>query len=130
MHKRSVLVKFRFQNYESMASMLILVSRVLSSAIALVSKLGASLGSRNLRHSLSENASSSICVPFLCESIPDYFQFKVPHGIVFADLWTSWPKVGLAEGTFYPAVHTVLGGWYTKEGLLNNRGIVFIGSIF
>lgn len=25
-------------------------------------------------------------------------------------------KVGLAEGTFYPAVHTVLGGWYTKEG--------------
>lgn len=24
--------------------------------------------------------------------------------------------VGLAEGTFYPAVHTVLGGWYTKHG--------------
>jgi ACS family pantothenate transporter-like MFS transporter len=24
--------------------------------------------------------------------------------------------VGLAEGTFYPAVHTVLGGWYTKQG--------------
>lgn len=26
-------------------------------------------------------------------------------------------KVGLAESTFYPAVHTVLGGWYTKEGI-------------
>ena len=25
-------------------------------------------------------------------------------------------QVGLAEGTFYPAVHTVLGGWYTKQG--------------
>lgn len=25
-------------------------------------------------------------------------------------------QVGLAEGTFYPAVHTVLGGWYTKRG--------------
>lgn len=27
-----------------------------------------------------------------------------------------WHQVGLAEGTFYPAVHTVLGGWYTKRG--------------
>lgn len=28
----------------------------------------------------------------------------------------TWHQVGLAEGTFYPAVHTVLGGWYTKQG--------------
>ncbi|GAB7324923.1 hypothetical protein MBLNU13_g08737t2 [Cladosporium sp. NU13] len=42
--------------------------------------------------------------------------------------------VGLAEGTFYPAVHTVLGGWYTKQELAKRACIffasAFIGSMF
>lgn len=42
--------------------------------------------------------------------------------------------VGLAEGTFYPAVHTVLGGWYTKEELAKRACIffasAFVGSMF
>ncbi|KAL4906982.1 hypothetical protein BDW74DRAFT_167029 [Aspergillus multicolor] len=37
--------------------------------------------------------------------------------------------VGLAEGTFYPAVHTVLGGWYTKRELAK-RACIFFGSAF
>ncbi|KAJ4388895.1 hypothetical protein N0V93_006356 [Gnomoniopsis smithogilvyi] len=37
--------------------------------------------------------------------------------------------VGLAEGTFYPAVHTVLGGWYTKEEL-GKRACIFFASAF
>ncbi|KAH8690694.1 putative pantothenate transporter [Talaromyces proteolyticus] len=37
--------------------------------------------------------------------------------------------VGLAEGTFYPAVHTVLGGWYTKREL-GKRACIFFGSAF
>ncbi|KAL4816196.1 major facilitator superfamily domain-containing protein [Aspergillus spinulosporus] len=42
--------------------------------------------------------------------------------------------VGLAEGTFYPAVHTVLGGWYTKRELAKQAciffGSAFVGSMF
>ncbi|KAL3463245.1 major facilitator superfamily domain-containing protein [Aspergillus heterothallicus] len=42
--------------------------------------------------------------------------------------------VGLAEGTFYPAVHTVLGSWYTKRELAKRAGIffgsAFVGSMF
>ncbi|KAK7224328.1 hypothetical protein V2G26_012331 [Clonostachys chloroleuca] len=42
--------------------------------------------------------------------------------------------VGLAEGTFYPAVHTVLGAWYTKQELAKRSCIffatAFIGSMF
>ncbi|KAF4624226.1 hypothetical protein G7Y89_g13950 [Cudoniella acicularis] len=42
--------------------------------------------------------------------------------------------VGLAEGTFYPAVHTVLGGWYTKRELAKRASIffasAFVGSMF
>ncbi|KAH8660313.1 putative pantothenate transporter [Xylariales sp. PMI_506] len=42
--------------------------------------------------------------------------------------------VGLAEGTFYPAVHTVLGAWYTKQELGKRASIffasAFIGSMF
>ncbi|KAK7972297.1 major facilitator superfamily transporter [Apiospora saccharicola] len=41
--------------------------------------------------------------------------------------------VGLAEGTFYPAVHTVLGGWYTKYGVrieLGKRACIFFASAF
>jgi MFS transporter, ACS family, pantothenate transporter len=42
--------------------------------------------------------------------------------------------VGLAEGVFYPAVHTVLGGWYTKEELAKRACIffasAFVGSMF
>ncbi|KAL3433220.1 major facilitator superfamily domain-containing protein [Aspergillus tetrazonus] len=37
--------------------------------------------------------------------------------------------VGLAKGTFYPAVHTVLGGWYTKRELAK-RACIFFGSAF
>ncbi|KAL0260191.1 hypothetical protein SLS55_003875 [Diplodia seriata] len=37
--------------------------------------------------------------------------------------------VGLAEGTFYPAVHTVLGGWYTKQEL-GKRACIFFASAF
>ncbi|KAK8024551.1 MFS general substrate transporter [Apiospora rasikravindrae] len=37
--------------------------------------------------------------------------------------------VGLAEGTFYPAVHTVLGGWYTKYEL-GKRACIFFASAF
>lgn len=37
--------------------------------------------------------------------------------------------VGLAEGTFYPAVHTVLGGWYTRRELAK-RACIFFGSAF
>ncbi|EOD51382.1 putative major facilitator superfamily transporter protein [Neofusicoccum parvum UCRNP2] len=43
-------------------------------------------------------------------------------------------RVGLAEGTFYPAVHTVLGGWYTKQELAKRACIffasAFVGSMF
>ncbi|KAH9904411.1 putative pantothenate transporter [Xylariomycetidae sp. FL2044] len=42
--------------------------------------------------------------------------------------------VGLGEGTFYPAVHTVLGGWYTKQELAKRACIffasAFVGSMF
>ncbi|KAF4960739.1 hypothetical protein FSARC_10368 [Fusarium sarcochroum] len=42
--------------------------------------------------------------------------------------------VGLAEGTFYPAVHTVLGAWYTKRELAKRSCIffatAFVGSMF
>jgi len=42
--------------------------------------------------------------------------------------------VGFAEGTFYPAVHTILGGWYTKRELAKRASIffasAFVGSMF
>lgn len=38
-------------------------------------------------------------------------------------------QVGLAEGTFYPAVHTVLGGWYTKAEL-GKRACIFFSTAF
>jgi MFS transporter, ACS family, pantothenate transporter len=42
--------------------------------------------------------------------------------------------VGLGEGTFYPAVHTVLGAWYTKRELAKRASIffasAFVGSMF
>ncbi|KAI5206504.1 putative pantothenate transporter [Aureobasidium subglaciale] len=42
--------------------------------------------------------------------------------------------VGFAEGTFYPAVHTVLGSWYTKQELAKRACIffasAFVGSMF
>ncbi|CAH0040318.1 unnamed protein product [Clonostachys rhizophaga] len=38
--------------------------------------------------------------------------------------------VGLAEGTFYPAVHTVLGAWYTKQEELAKRSCIFFATAF
>ncbi|KAL2836852.1 major facilitator superfamily domain-containing protein [Aspergillus pseudodeflectus] len=49
---------------------------------------------------------------------------KTPH-----QLYACRFFVGLAEGTFYPAVHTVLGGWYTKRELAK-RACIFFGSAF
>jgi ACS family pantothenate transporter-like MFS transporter len=49
---------------------------------------------------------------------------KTPH-----QLYACRFLVGLAEGTFYPAVHTVLGGWYTKRELAK-RACIFFGSAF
>ncbi|KAI9926196.1 hypothetical protein MW887_004659 [Aspergillus wentii] len=49
---------------------------------------------------------------------------KTPH-----QLYACRFLVGLAEGTFYPAVHTVLGGWYTKREL-GKRACIFFGSAF
>ncbi|TAQ89282.1 hypothetical protein B7494_g2423 [Chlorociboria aeruginascens] len=54
---------------------------------------------------------------------------KTPH-----QMYACRFLVGLAEGTFYPAVHTVLGGWYTKRELAKRASIffasAFIGSMF
>ncbi|GME30190.1 major facilitator superfamily transporter [Neofusicoccum parvum] len=54
---------------------------------------------------------------------------KTPH-----QLYACRFLVGLAEGTFYPAVHTVLGGWYTKQELAKRACIffasAFVGSMF
>ncbi|KAJ9130770.1 putative Pantothenate transporter [Pleurostoma richardsiae] len=49
---------------------------------------------------------------------------KTPHHLYVCRFF-----VGLAEGTFYPAVHTVLGGWYTKRELAK-RACIFFGSAF
>ncbi|CRG82705.1 Pantothenate transporter liz1 [Talaromyces islandicus] len=49
---------------------------------------------------------------------------KTPHQLYICRFF-----VGLAEGTFYPAVHTVLGGWYTKRELAK-RACIFFGSAF
>ncbi|KAJ5175245.1 uncharacterized protein N7482_001122 [Penicillium canariense] len=49
---------------------------------------------------------------------------KTPHQLYVCRFF-----VGLAEGTFYPAVHTVLGGWYTKRELAK-RACIFFGSAF
>ncbi|KAJ4249870.1 hypothetical protein NW762_012213 [Fusarium torreyae] len=56
----------------------------------------------------------------------------------FTTMWTMLERramhVGLAEGTFYPAVHTVLGAWYTKRELAKRSCIffatAFVGSMF
>ncbi|KAH8670149.1 putative pantothenate transporter [Tricladium varicosporioides] len=54
---------------------------------------------------------------------------KTPH-----HLYACRFVVGFAEGTFYPAVHTVLGGWYTKRELAKRASIffasAFVGSMF
>jgi ACS family pantothenate transporter-like MFS transporter len=54
---------------------------------------------------------------------------KTPH-----QLYACRFLVGLAEGTFYPAVHTVLGAWYTKRELAKRASIffasAFVGSMF
>ncbi|RFU31560.1 hypothetical protein B7463_g4773, partial [Scytalidium lignicola] len=54
---------------------------------------------------------------------------KTPHQLYVCRFF-----VGLAEGTFYPAVHTVLGGWYTKRELAKRASIffasAFVGSMF
>ncbi|KAH8807541.1 putative pantothenate transporter [Xylogone sp. PMI_703] len=54
---------------------------------------------------------------------------KTPHHLYICRFF-----VGLAEGTFYPAVHTVLGGWYTKRELAKRASIffasAFVGSMF
>lgn len=45
------------------------------------------------------------------------FSCPVTEHINIQTLLMDIQQVGLAEGTLYPAVHTVLGGWYTKEGM-------------
>jgi ACS family pantothenate transporter-like MFS transporter len=54
---------------------------------------------------------------------------KTPH-----QLYACRFLVGFAEGTFYPAVHTILGGWYTKRELGKRASIffasAFVGSMF
>lgn len=54
---------------------------------------------------------------------------KTPHQLYICRFF-----VGLAEGTFYPAVHTILGGWYTKRELGKRASIffasAFVGSMF
>ncbi|TVY47399.1 Pantothenate transporter [Lachnellula occidentalis] len=54
---------------------------------------------------------------------------KTPH-----HLYACRFLVGFAEGTFYPAVHTILGGWYTKRELAKRASIffasAFVGSMF
>ncbi|KUL86966.1 hypothetical protein ZTR_05768 [Talaromyces verruculosus] len=49
---------------------------------------------------------------------------KTPHQLYVCRFF-----VGLAEGTFYPAVHTVLGAWYTKREIAK-RACIFFGSAF
>lgn len=54
---------------------------------------------------------------------------KTPHQLYVCRFF-----VGLAEGTFYPAVHTILGGWYNKQELAKRACIffasAFVGSMF
>lgn len=80
-----------------------------SETLYLVSVLGAPLGSRNVCFFFCENSPPVIRVSFFCK----YDLLTLPF-----ELFLISPQVGLAEGTFYPAVHTVLGGWYNKRGTL------------
>lgn len=68
----------------------------------MVSELGTILGCCDLRVICGEDPAAVVRMPLSCE--PNYLNR------VFAMLISS-QQVGLAEGTFYPAVHTVLGGW-------------------
>jgi MFS family permease len=75
--------------------------------LTLVSYLGIDLGAHHVRYFCCQDTLSSVCMS------------------VF---------VGFAEGTFYPAVHTILGGWYTKCEPGKRASIffasAFVGSMF
>lgn len=75
----------------------------------MVPKLGAILGYRHLCNRIRSDYAAAVCLPLLGK-IPVVHQSLQRSGLTYER------QVGLAEGTFYPAVHTVLGGWYTKQG--------------
>lgn len=76
-----------------------------SSNLLVVSGLGASLGRRDLRCVCCENATPVVRMSLSCK--PLVAMLEKSSGVIL----TSSQQVGLAEGTFYPAVHTVLGSW-------------------
>ncbi|KAL1962660.1 hypothetical protein VTN77DRAFT_9294 [Rasamsonia byssochlamydoides] len=78
---------------------------------------------------ISQIPSQMICTRVrLSVWCPSWELFWVIVTLATAAVKTPY-QVGLAEGTFYPAVHTVLGGWYTKRELAK-RACIFFGSAF